>query len=192
LGTRERVRALGCGAPDDVGLWPGDGDDYSRWRWVTTVRRVVAAGWPELGDRWQCWHRVLMPGWGGDREFIRCTTVGPAPIFFALVASSAQSSSVIPAGGAAFGPGGPVIGFFDRVITKWCRTGIVAQFQHFGQPGRESPPPRLHGHQLPVCGAGIHPPEKSFHLRVGQPVFDHPSRDWAMRSEEHTSELQSR
>ena len=88
-GTRERVRALGCEAPDDIGCRSGDVDDQTRWRWVTTVRRVVAAGWPELGERWQCWHRVLMPGWCGDREFIRCTTVGPASIFFALVASSA-------------------------------------------------------------------------------------------------------
>ena len=87
-GTRERVRALGCKAPDDLSCRSGDVDDQTRWRWVTGGRRIATI-WPELGERWQCWHRVLMPGWGGDREFIRCTTVGPAPIFLALITSAA-------------------------------------------------------------------------------------------------------
>src|SRR5699024_4851407 len=158
---------LGCEAPNNISCRPGDVDDHTRWRWWVTGGGWVATGWPQLREWWCGGHRVLMPRRGRDREFIRCATVGPAPIFFALVASSAQSSSVIPAGGAALGPGGAVVGFFDRVITERGRTRVIAEFQHFGQPGRESPTPGLHGHQLPVCGAGIHPPNKRLGCLVG-------------------------
>ena len=79
---------LGCEAPDDFSCRSRDVDDQTGWRWVT-VGGWVAAGWPQLGDRWQGGHGVLVAGGRGDGEFIRCTTVGPAPIFLALVASSA-------------------------------------------------------------------------------------------------------
>src|SRR5699024_8128726 len=133
----------------------------------------VATGWPQLREWWCGGHRVLMPRRGRDREFIRCATVGPAPIFFALVASSAQSSSVIPAGGTALGPGPAVVGFFHRIITERGRTRIIAQFQHLGEPGGESPPPRLHGHQMPIRRSGIHPAATSFQQWLGQTDYHH-------------------
>ncbi len=85
---------LGCEAPGDLGCGVGDVDDYSRWRWVTGVRRIAAGGWvatirPELGEWWQGWHGVLVAGGGGDGEFIGGAAVTPAAVFFALVASSA-------------------------------------------------------------------------------------------------------
>lgn len=92
---------LGGEAPDNFSCRPGDVDDQTGWRRIPAGVGWVAAGWPQLRERWQCWHRVLVAGGRGDGEFIGGAAVGPAPIFFALVASSAQPSSVIPAGGTA-------------------------------------------------------------------------------------------
>ena len=118
---------LGGGGPGDVdcGVGPGDVDDEVADRWVGGV---VA----QLGNRRPGWHRVLVPGGGGDGEVIGGAGVGPAAVFFALVAAFAQTGPVGPAGGSAFGPGVAVIGILDRAIAPWGGTGIVADGQHFG------------------------------------------------------------
>lgn len=69
---------LGCRSPCDVDAGPSNIDPQVVW-WR------VAVPISDLGQWWSGAHRIRMPGWGSDDEFIRGTGVAPATVLFALV-----------------------------------------------------------------------------------------------------------
>src|SRR5690625_3147748 len=92
----------------------------------------ICVGWVavpvfDIGQGWAGVHGVAVAGRGNHGQFIDGAGVGPASIFFALVAAFTQSGGVFPAGGATGGPGLAVIGIFDGAITAWGGTGIIPQ-----------------------------------------------------------------
>src|SRR5690625_1160554 len=114
-------RRAGSGGPGDV-----NGAGVSVWR--------VAVPVFDIRQGWSGVHGVPVAGGSDRRQLIDGTGVGPASIFFALVAAFTQPGGIGPAGGATGSPGLTVIGIFDRAITPGGGTGVIPQQQHVGDP----------------------------------------------------------